>query len=423
MSDFKLTPAREKELEKIARDLPDKSFKDLYGKDWKSVKIATAMNILKKKYGFKTEETKMKFKEIREKVRGGKLDPLSKMGGSKLTGAEISRYYKDNPMAKRAARDATVKKAIELALDLGGSMNYAMKEIEKLKRGLSKNKEVAKALRFANESVNKEAASPEEKAQLALKHAKEKEQLQKKQATEKERLANESVISEGTWNIPDNRRELAVLVDMLKTPYVATSQKDIDKFLNMFPVGDDSLYDDIDEVMYEKEADGSLKRPLVRMRRFKKVFLNVIAGESLVDERWIKGKTVGNKFIMTHHSFGPNASMESVKEAMPKRKSGNIKKAKMMKMENIQEGFLDRANVKVLADVPDPKTGLPIFFILQDNDGIKIVVDRDVTKGTAGSISRGEKVGDYEFTGFADYLAMNPGHFKKFMRAIKKVRV
>ena len=39
-----------------------------------------------------------------------------------------------------------------------------------------------------------EAASPEEKAQLALKHAKEKEQLQKKQATEKERLAgNESV--------------------------------------------------------------------------------------------------------------------------------------------------------------------------------------------------------------------------------------
>ena len=173
--------------------------------------------------------------------------------------------------------------------------------------------------------------------------------------------------------------------------------------------------------MYEKNPDGSVKRPLVKMRRFKKVFLNVIAGESLVDERWIKGKTVGNKFIMTHHSFGPNASMEAVKEAMPKRKSGNIKKAKMMRMENVQEGFLDRG--KVLADVPDPKTGLPIFFIIQDSDGIKIVMDRDVTKGVAGSISRGEKVGDYEFTGFADYLAMNPGHFKKFMRAIKKVRV
>ena len=420
MADFKLTPSREKELEKIAKDLPDADFKKRYGKDWKSVKIATAMNILKNKLGFK-EENKMKFKDLRERVRGGKVDPLSKMGKSKLTGQEVQRYYKDNPMAKRAARDATVKKAIELALDLGGSMNYAMKEIEKLKRGLSKNKEVAKALKFANESVNKEAASPEEKAQLALKHAKEKEQLQKKQATEKERLASESVISEGTWNIPDSKRELAVLVDMLKTPYPATTQKDLDKFLNMFPVGDDSLYDDIDEVMYEKNPDGSVKRPLVKMRRFKKVFLNVIAGESLVDERWIKGKTVGNKFIVTHHMFGPNAEMESVKEAMPKRKPGNIKKAKMMRIENVQEGFLDRG--KVLADVPDPKTGLPIFFIIQDSDGIKIVMDRDVTKGTAGSISRGEKLGDYEFTGFADYLAMNPGHFKKFMRAIKKVRV
>ena len=36
MSDFKLTPAREKELEKIAKELPDAEFKKRYGKDWKS---------------------------------------------------------------------------------------------------------------------------------------------------------------------------------------------------------------------------------------------------------------------------------------------------------------------------------------------------------------------------------------------------
>ena len=40
-------------MEKLAKDLPDKDFKARYGKDWKSVKIATAMNMLKKKYGFK----------------------------------------------------------------------------------------------------------------------------------------------------------------------------------------------------------------------------------------------------------------------------------------------------------------------------------------------------------------------------------
>ena len=139
MADFKLTPAREKELEKIAKDLPDSSFKKLYGKDWKSVKIATAMNILKKKYGFK-EETKMKFKELREK-----------MSGSKLTGQEISTWYRKNKDVEKAARkDRNIKKAVEIALDHGGAMNYAIKKIEKIKRGLADNPYVAKALSFAN---------------------------------------------------------------------------------------------------------------------------------------------------------------------------------------------------------------------------------------------------------------------------------
>ena len=91
-------------------------------------------------------------KAIDEKVKDGKLDPLSKMGKSKLTGQEINRYYRENPKQKAAARDKTVKKAIELALDLSGATNYAIKEIEKLKRGLSKNPAVKLALRHANES-------------------------------------------------------------------------------------------------------------------------------------------------------------------------------------------------------------------------------------------------------------------------------
>ena len=47
-----------------------------------------------------------------------------------------------------------VKKAIELADKMGGNMTGAVKKIEKLKRGLSKDKQVVKALRLANESVN-----------------------------------------------------------------------------------------------------------------------------------------------------------------------------------------------------------------------------------------------------------------------------
>ena len=88
-----------------------------------------------------------------ERVKDGKLDPLSPMGKSKLTGSEINQYYRDNPKQKAAARDKSVKKAIELALDLSGATNYAIKEIEKFKRGLSKHPAVKLALKHANEST------------------------------------------------------------------------------------------------------------------------------------------------------------------------------------------------------------------------------------------------------------------------------
>ena len=107
-----------------------------------------AIAIAKKKSGKYDKDGK----KIDERVKDGKLDPLSKMGKSKLTGQEINKYYRDNPKQKAAARDKTVKKAIELALDLSGATNYAIKEIEKLKRGLSKNPAVKLALRHANES-------------------------------------------------------------------------------------------------------------------------------------------------------------------------------------------------------------------------------------------------------------------------------
>lgn len=309
MADFKLTPAREKELEKIAKDLPDAEFKKRYGKDWKSIKIATAMNILKKKYGFK-EETKMKFKDLREK-----------MSGSKLTGQEISVWYRKNKDVEKAARkDRNVKKAVEIALDHGGAMNYAIKKIEKIKRGLADNPHVAKALSFANFGEDRD-------------------------------------LTEGTWEIPSDRRELAILADMLMKPYPATKPSDIDKFLQFFPVGDDSLYDAIDSVMYEKESDGSIKRPLKKMNSFKKVFLNVIAGEALMADKWIRGKTMGKKFKLTHHSFG---KMEPVDldldqqegEELPsrpkaKRKSGNNQKKPMQKLmmgESVKKADpLDRA--------------------------------------------------------------------------------
>ena len=100
-SDFKLTPAREKELEKLAKDLPDNDFKKRYGKDWKSVKIATAMNMLKKKYGFKEGFTHM---NVKSKPRPGfKID--GPKGVHKLSPSvkrEIDKILKGQEDRKKA---------------------------------------------------------------------------------------------------------------------------------------------------------------------------------------------------------------------------------------------------------------------------------------------------------------------------------
>ena len=328
MADFKLTPDREKELEKIAKDLPDADFKKRYGKDWKSVKIATAMNILKKKLGFKEENMK-KFKEFRAQIGEGKEFKKSKFS------------------------DDQVMKAIDIAMSMGGAMTPAFKKIEKIARGLGDDYYVSRALKLANEDVNELSKKKRiDMIRKAVERVKKKNDAKaKKDAMRMMKQAGmfDENIQEGTWSIPDNRNELAMLSDMLMTPFPATKPNDLDKFLDKFPVGDDSLYDEIDSQMYEKESDGSVKRPLKKVNKFPKVFLNVIAGESLMKNKWIRGKTSGNKFKMTHHSFGP---LEDVSEEdLPsrpkaKRKSGNIKKKPMQKLmmsEGVKADPLDRA--------------------------------------------------------------------------------
>ncbi len=69
------------------------------------------------------------FQELKEKKvldKDGKVDALGPYGRQKLTGREVSAYFKKNKV-----RDAKIKKAVEVALDLGGAMSVAQKEIKK----------------------------------------------------------------------------------------------------------------------------------------------------------------------------------------------------------------------------------------------------------------------------------------------------
>jgi hypothetical protein len=91
------------------------------------------------------------FQQLKERKvldKDGKVDALGPYGKNKLTGQEVAQYFKQNKV-----KDAKIKKAVEVALDLGGAMDIATKEIKKFfGASILKKKEVQNALQFANES-------------------------------------------------------------------------------------------------------------------------------------------------------------------------------------------------------------------------------------------------------------------------------
>tara|TARA_Y100000994_G_scaffold248007_1_gene254687 strand:- start:761 stop:1234 length:474 start_codon:yes stop_codon:yes gene_type:complete len=93
------------------------------------------------------------FQEAKQVLdKDGKVNPLGPYGKQKLTGREVSTYFRRNKV-----KDAKIKKAVEVALDLGGAMNVASSEIKKFYGdNILKSKEVQNALKYANEDYIKE---------------------------------------------------------------------------------------------------------------------------------------------------------------------------------------------------------------------------------------------------------------------------
>jgi len=69
--------------------------------------------------------------------------------------------FKQLPLYKEM--NPNQRQAVSIALIMGGDMTGAVREIEKIKKGLSKNKKVRNALRLANESVEESVDEGEKK--------------------------------------------------------------------------------------------------------------------------------------------------------------------------------------------------------------------------------------------------------------------
>ena len=116
------------------------------GSEYKAVANPTDATSLKGADGKKLYDTAVG-KGIKEESQN--LNEKPNMDGQKLTGQEISVYFRKNKVS-----DEFAKLAVKIALDHGGAMSFAIKKIEKLKKGLSKHKDVKKALDHANFGEN-----------------------------------------------------------------------------------------------------------------------------------------------------------------------------------------------------------------------------------------------------------------------------
>jgi hypothetical protein len=81
--------------------------------------------------------------------KDGKVNALGPHGKTKLTGREVSTYFRRNKV-----KDKQIKKAVEVALDMGGAMTVAYKEILKFYgKKVADSSEVSSALQYANEET------------------------------------------------------------------------------------------------------------------------------------------------------------------------------------------------------------------------------------------------------------------------------
>ena len=93
---------------------------------------------------------------------------------------DIEELFPELLEAKSKFQKPQIKKAVAIALKMGGNMTGAVKQIEKMKKGLSDDPEVKAALRMANEEVTEEVvAEAHAMNEAKSKMAEDKERYQK----------------------------------------------------------------------------------------------------------------------------------------------------------------------------------------------------------------------------------------------------
>jgi len=101
------------------------------------------------------KKAKSLFQKIKDKISKKDKKKSEPKKQSKSTAQKYADLYGGGAKVESIdeAMSNRVKKAIMIAVQMGGNMTGAVKKIEKIKKGLSKDKKVMQALRLANENI------------------------------------------------------------------------------------------------------------------------------------------------------------------------------------------------------------------------------------------------------------------------------
>ena len=101
------------------------------------------------------KKAKSLFQKIKDKISKKEKKKSEPKKQSKSSAQKYADLYGGGAKVESVdeAMSSRVKKAIMIAVQMGGDMTGAVKKIEKIKKGLSKDKKVMQALRLANENI------------------------------------------------------------------------------------------------------------------------------------------------------------------------------------------------------------------------------------------------------------------------------
>ena len=178
---------------------------------------------------------------------------------------------------------ALVQKAKDIAKKMSGNYSGAVREIEKLEKGLSKNSSVASVLKTVNEEFKVRFTDPANKKKFHIIYRSKSEAEAKMAQLKRDGVKQIEIVSEDLDAQPQDKDVAKKKGSQPKKYYKKMSKGEKEKRADFFSKQKYKKSDDDDDYKAAPGDKGAKTKPSIHTKKFKQMY-----GEELLDEK-IKG--------------------------------------------------------------------------------------------------------------------------------------